>query len=111
PNETVCGKSGLSEEFPWIKTQRKIARKCKEPDKYFVVEMLTNISQVRKGTVGLSPDVGYEMQLSSWLKDHHKAKKREYTEEERKAFREKMIKGRELKKVALRGQATFKFQF
>jgi hypothetical protein len=99
----------MVEEFPWIKTQRKVARRCKEPDKYFVVEMLTNLSQVRKGTVGLSPDVSYEMQLNSWLKDHHKAKKREYTEEEKQAFREKMIKLRELKNIDLGGQATFNF--
>lgn len=109
PNETVCAKQNMVEEFPWIKTQRKVSRRCKEPDKYFLVEMLKNISQVRKATVGLSPDVSYEMQLNSWLKDHHKAKKREYTEEEKRSFREKMIKGRELKNIDLRGQGAFKF--
>lgn len=109
PEETFCTKSGLAQKYPWIKKQRKISKRCKEPDKYFVVGMLENLSQVRKATVGLSPDVDYQLQLNSWLKDHHKIEKREYTEEERQAFREKMIKGRKLKKVDLRGQATFNF--
>jgi len=109
PNESVCAKQDMVEKFPWIKTQRKVVRRSKEPDKYFVLEMLTNLSQVRKATVGLSPDVNYKIQINSWLKDHHKAKKRRYTEEEKQAFREKMIKLRELKNIDLRGQATLNF--
>jgi len=106
PNESVCAKQNMTEEFPWIKKQRKIARRCKEPDKYFVLEMLTNLTQVRKSISGLNPDVSYEKQIGYWLRYH---KKREYTEEEKQAFKEKMIEGRKLKNIDLRDQATFKF--
>lgn len=36
PEETVCAKQNMTEEFPWVKAQRKIARRCKDKDKYFV---------------------------------------------------------------------------
>lgn len=71
--------------------------------------MLKNLFQVRKATVGLSPDVNYDIQLKSWLKDHHKKEKREYSEEEKKIMIERLEKGRKLKETNLRGQATFNF--
>jgi len=110
PDETVCAKQNMTEEYPWIKLQRKIAKKCQEPDKYFVLGMLENLSSVRKGIVGLNPDVDYQVQLNSWLKDHHKTEK-QYTEEEKRTLIERLQKGRKLKKVNLKGQATFNFSF
>lgn len=68
-----------------------------------------NLSSVRKGIVGLSSDVDYQIQLNSWLKDHHKVEKRIYTEEQKRDFREKMGKLRKLKTADLEAQATFNF--
>ena len=47
PEEAICTKQGMLKEYPWMKSQRKIARRCKDPDKYFTIEMLKRLSQVR----------------------------------------------------------------
>lgn len=102
PEEAICTKQGMVKEYPWIKSQRKIARRCKAPDKYFTIEMLKRLTQVRKGTIGLSPEVKQAPQLKSWLRQHQgKAPKgfpkREYTEQERKEIGQRLQKAKQSK--------------
>lgn len=102
PEEAICTKQGMLKEYPWIKSQRKIARRCKDPDKYFTIEMLKKLSQVRKGTVGLSPDVEEAPQIRSWLNRHpmrepRRFPKKKYTEQERKEIGQRLREARESK--------------
>lgn len=87
--EEVCKKGGITEDYPWIKIQRKISRRCRDPNKYFTVKMMRNVSRVTKKITGLNPDINHERQLTNWLKDH---KRRVYTEEERRIFAKRLRK-------------------
>jgi len=89
PDEEVCKKGGITEDYPWIKIQRKISRKCRDPNKYFTVKMMRNVSRVTKKITGLNPDINYKRQLTNWLKGH---KRRVYTEEERRIFAKRLRK-------------------
>jgi len=94
PDEDICGATGMS-EIPWLKKQRKIARKCRDKEKYFTVEMLKRLSQVRRGTVGLNPDGKHESQLKRWLFVHPKYEKKERTPGELEVLRERMLRARQ----------------
>jgi len=55
PDEDIC----IARKFqilPWVKKQKTIAKAKAPEDRYFTVEMLGAIKQVRKGIEGVSPD-------------------------------------------------------
>jgi len=64
PDEEIC-RSRHYGNLPWIRAQRKIARVAASG--YFTVEMLTRLVLIRKGIVGLDPNLPEEPQLRAWL--------------------------------------------
>lgn len=54
-DEEIC-KVKAFQTLDWIKKQKAIIRVKASEDKYFTVEMLEAIKQVRKGLEGISPD-------------------------------------------------------
>lgn len=57
-DEEICGKRGMAKLFPWIKTQRKLAKKHRESHDtgFFTVEILNKIARVSRTTTGRDPD-------------------------------------------------------
>lgn len=93
PDEEIC----TTQPYPnWIKTQRKIARRCKDKDKYFTYEMLDRNCVMGKGMVGLDPDRDEKPQLKRWLRIH--PPKRKLSEEEKEELRKMGVEAR--KKLA-----------
>lgn len=86
PDEEICKKQPAPN---WVKVQRKIAKKTVNEDKYFNYAMLSRNCQIRKGIVGIDPDKAEEPQLKKWFKAH--PVKREWSEEEKVASREKFL--------------------
>lgn len=91
PDEDICN-SRTSGNFPWIKAQRKIAKKAARTDRYFNLQMLERNCIVRKGIEGLDPDQAEEYQLEKWLKAH--PEKRSLSKEERKVIGQRLAGAR-----------------
>lgn len=70
----------------WIKQQKKIKKRCKNPNTYFTYEMLKQNFVVRTGIEGLSPDKERSPQLKKWIKNHKG--RRKLTQEEREKQRQ-----------------------
>ena len=68
PDEEVCRRRGLN--HPWLKAQKKIARRAKHSDGYFTIQMLTHPCRICKGIEGLDPDKEEGPQLEKWFKKH-----------------------------------------
>jgi len=95
PDEPICATEGMSTDYPWLQTQKKIAKKTRNQDRYFTGKMVQRNCVVRSGLVGLDPNRDEKPQLDRWFRDHpEKKKRRELTEEEKVIFRERMKKGR-----------------
>lgn len=90
PDEEICRRQGIIEQYPWIRTQKKIANRTKRMDRYFNIQMLERNCIIGKGMVGLDPDRSEEVQLESWLRNH--PPKREWTEEEKAQVRKRFEK-------------------
>ena len=84
PDEEICKKNHPPQ---WVKTQKKVQKRAKDKEKYFNFEMLNRNCIIKKGIVGLDPNLPEEGQLKSWLKKH--PAKRILTEEEREILRER----------------------
>lgn len=101
PDEPVCVRAGMSSEHRWIKTQKKIARKCKNKEKYFTQPMLERLSIVYRGTVGINPERDEESQFKVWFKGHPKREKKKISEEGLKKLREGLRKWKRGKQIEL----------
>lgn len=55
PDEPICNRRDY-QRIPWIRNQKRIARAATLFDRYFTVEMLQAVTQVRRGIAGVSPD-------------------------------------------------------
>jgi len=55
PDEEIC-KGKDFQTLDWIKNQRAVAKAKAPADKYFTVEMLEAVKQVRRGIEGINPD-------------------------------------------------------
>jgi Holliday junction resolvase RusA-like endonuclease len=64
PDEEIC-RSRVHGNLPWMKAQRKLSRVAASG--YFTVEMLTRLVVIRKGIVGLDPNLPEEQQLRAWF--------------------------------------------
>lgn len=76
-DEEICGKHGMTKLFPWIKTQRKLAKKSEQNHEigYFTVESLTKIRKVSRGTAGMNPDTpGKRARFERKVASNHKRK-------------------------------------
>lgn len=92
PDEPICARQGMLVEHPWLKTQRKIAKRTRRQDRYYTDKMVQRNCIVGRGMVGLDPERDEEPQLERWLRIHPAKKK--LTEEEKVILREKMKKVR-----------------
>jgi len=95
PDEDICTRT----PYPlWIKQQKKIVKKCKNPDRYFIFKMLNINFIVGKGIEGLDPDLEERPQLRKWLKAH-----RELTQLEKDRRREHIKEvGTKQKQISLK---------
>ena len=68
PDEAICRKRKGPD---WVKVQKRIVKAGAAEDKYFTVEMLQTIKQVRKGIKGIDPDRRLSSNINSlgikWL--------------------------------------------
>jgi len=71
PDEEICR---LKTVPKWIKTQKKIAKKTKDKNKYYTYKMLNRNCKVKIGIAGLDPDKPEKLQLRAWLKKHPQKK-------------------------------------
>ena len=58
-DEQVCGRRGMAEQFPFIKVQRKLAKKHRKSHDagFFTTEILNKITRVGRTTTGRDPDL------------------------------------------------------
>jgi hypothetical protein len=82
PDEEICMSSAYG-NLTWIKAQKKIVKAAAQTNRYFTLEMLQTNCIIRKGVIGLDPDIDEKPQLQRWLKEH--PAKRILSEEEKKA--------------------------
>lgn len=87
PDEAICNRKYIPR---WAKNQRKIKKKAKDKNSYFVYAMLNRNCRVKKGITGLNPNKAEAPQLKRWLKEH--PAKRVLTEKEKQVFRERITK-------------------
>jgi hypothetical protein len=85
PDEEICKNREFTNPT-WIKNQKKIAKRARDKEKYFTIEMLNRNCAIAKGIVGLDPDRAEEPQLKEWLKKHPELSEKE--KERRKIFQE-----------------------
>lgn len=102
-DEQICGKRGMAERFPWIKTQRKLANRSEQNHEigYFTVESLTKIRKVGPNTPGCDPDnPGRKAKFERKVRSKHTRK--HITDPERiKTLREGLAKYNASKKHVL----------
>jgi hypothetical protein len=102
-DEPICGKHGMAEPFPWIKTQRKLARKSEQNHEigYFTVETLAKIRKVGPNTPGCDPDTpGRRARFERKVRPKHT--RNHITDPERiKTLREGLARYRSSKKHGL----------
>lgn len=90
PDEPICAKEGMLTDYPWLQTQKKIAKRTRRQDRYYTGKMVQRNCMVRSGIVGLDPDRDEKPQLQRWFRIH--PAKRELTEEEKAILRERLEK-------------------
>lgn len=76
PKEEICT-SRIYSTLPWIKRQRKVARKVRNKDFFFTYEMLNHNCIVTVATEGIDPDADFadtETLVKRWLKKHSEKK-------------------------------------
>jgi len=98
PDEEIC-RSRVHGNLPWIKAQRKLSRVAAAG--YFTVEMLNRLVVIRKGIVGLDPNLPEEPQLRAWLQ--RRAEKQDMATEAKAERTRHLKKYRFQKQVAREG--------
>ena len=74
PDEEICRRRDF-QNLPWISKQKAIVKAKAPSDRYFTVQMLEAIKQVRKGIEGIDPDQPLEEALKAekkWVLEHQK---------------------------------------
>ncbi len=87
PDEEICKRKGFG-NTDFVKVQKKIKRVKADPNRFFNVQMLRRIHRVAKGIKGIDPDK--EKQLERWIETHPETKKRKFTPQQIKEFKERM---------------------
>jgi len=93
PDEEIC-RSRVHGNLSWMKAQRKLSRVA--AGGYFTVEMLNRLVVIRKGIVGLDPNLPEEPQLRSWFQKR--------TEKQDAPSEAKVARTRHLKKYSFKRQ-------
>ena len=73
PDEESC-ESVEFRMMPWIKRERKISKRARESDHYFLFKMLQRDIIIKKGIAGIDPDRDEPGQLISWFGAHPEKK-------------------------------------
>jgi hypothetical protein len=76
PDEEICAVRNFS-TLPWVKRQRKIARKVRNKDYFFTMDMLNQDCIITAATEGLDPDADFantETLIKRWLEKHPEKK-------------------------------------
>lgn len=98
PDEDICTRvpSPL-----WIKQQKKIKKKCQNPDTYFNYIMLNRNLVVKTGIEGLNPDIEESPQLKKWIENHRGQRKltQEEKENRRRLFVINVLKKNKKKEI------------
>jgi hypothetical protein len=95
PDEEICTSRTYS-TLPWIKRQRKIARKVRNKDYFFTLDMLNQDCIITTATEGLDPDADFadtETLVKRWCKKHPEKKAK--TKEEIELLKSRMAGIRE----------------
>lgn len=85
PDEEICTSRNYS-ALPWIKRQRKIARKVRNKDFFFTHKMLNHNCIVTVATEGIDPDADFadtETLVKRWIKKHSEKKAKSQDQIER----------------------------
>ena len=72
PDEDICGAKRF-QSLDWVRKQKTIAKVKADQDRYFTVEMLKSVRQVRKGLVGVNPDQSLKQakeKEAQWIAEH-----------------------------------------
>lgn len=77
PDEDICPSRTHGRNLKWIGNQKKIKKKAKREDLYFIVSMIDRDIIVRTGIEGLDPNEEEAPQLSRWM-EKHSEKSEEY---------------------------------
>ena len=89
PDEPICVREGISGDYPWLNTQKKIAKKTRRQDLYYTGKMIKRNCVVGVAMVGIDPDREEKSQVERWLRIHP-----EITEKHKILSQEKIRKGR-----------------
>jgi hypothetical protein len=81
PDEPVCNAHRMKRLHPWIKIQRRIAKKHCDPNRFFTVRMLESIKDVHGTLKGLDPN-GRQSE-EAWIQSRLKARRRSMAEKPR----------------------------
>jgi len=93
PDEEICRKH----HHRWVKTQKKIAKRARNKDHYYVLQMLKQDCVIGRAIDGLDPNYDESSQLGKWLKNH--PPKKQLTEEEKGVLAERMRHLRRTRRV------------
>lgn len=93
PDEEICKWAPVPD---WVLTQRKIAKKAKDNNKYFTYGMLKRNCKIVKGITGLDPDKAESPQLEKWFQMH--PPKKELSKLQKKIIARRFKKAREKNK-------------
>ncbi len=96
PNEEICRNRKFA-SLDWIKRQKKIAKRAKQIDRYFTLEMLKHNCIVGKAMTGLDPGKDRGEQLGRWFKRHPLRKK--LTDQQRKQVAQRLKQARQAKLI------------
>ena len=77
PGEEICNKLGQV-----TRQQRKIAKRTKNADTYYTLDMLKHDCRIKSGIKGLAPDKPESWQKKKWFSQH-----KEITKEQRESMR------------------------
>ena len=95
PDEEICKLQAFCHE-PWIRNQKKIAKKSRNTDFYFTNRMLKQNCVIGRRIEGLNPEHDFFVRKRDedrWLEDH--PEKRILSEEERGKLQNLMMKARQ----------------
>ena len=86
PDEDICTKHSPD----WVKVQRKIAERTREPERYFTYEMLNRNCVIGRAIAGLDPERPRDEELKKWLAKHPPKKKKELSESQKQELAKRL---------------------
>ena len=72
PDEEIC-RARWAQTLSWIQAQKKIKKRARDTSRYFTLTMLSQNCRIKKGIMGLNPDMPVETEgerLEKWRLKH-----------------------------------------